>query len=160
MYQSLSVQELCSLWNICCIRVAWSCLLGVDSSRQKQVSRSSYQSKPVPENLLCWLLLPLTEFHQAFPDGFEVEWIYRAFIPFLKYENPPKRIAPKWVGSKSGRDRWDVNCQPVGDRLKSLAGQGGSSELRRNGKVGGEETGTWDQDKTCWVGIRNMGHAN
>lgn len=77
------------------------------------------------------------------------------------WKKNPKLIAPKWVGSKSGRDTWDVTCQPIGESLKSLAGErGGSNELNRNYKVGCEETGTWDQDTTCWVGMRNMGQSN
>lgn len=156
-------QELCSLWNICCMRVAWPWLLGVDSSWRKQVSRSSLLPDKTSSRGLALLTFTTTYWVSSSFSWWLLSWVnIQNIYPFpeIRKKKKPKLIAPKWVGPKSGRDRWGVNCQPVGGRLKSLAGGGGSNKLNRNGQVGWEETGTWDQDQTCWVSMRNMGYAN
>lgn len=69
-------REVCALLNSC------PCLVGGGGgSYQKQVQGPLlYRTKPVLEDSPCWLLLPFTQFHHAFPRNFEEEWIYSTCI--------------------------------------------------------------------------------
>lgn len=86
------LQELCLLWSICWIQVAWPCLVGADSSSQKHVQGPlSYQTKPVPEYLLCWLLLPLNSI-RLFPIALKLSE-YTAYLSLSR--NKKKKKSPK-----------------------------------------------------------------
>lgn len=75
MHWSLFVLLHCCRSSARCL-LNQTCQVGADSSWENGVRGPlPYQTKPVPENLLCWLLQPLTPFHRAFPRSFEDDWM-------------------------------------------------------------------------------------